>query len=64
MSKSDGVREEIERLRDRAARVRVLARGVPTDSAHIRLLNYAADIERDVQDLEAKIASTEAVGRL
>ena len=60
MSEFDGVRQEIERLRDRAAGVRALAQGVSTDSAHIRLLNYAADLERDVQDLEAKIARTEA----
>jgi hypothetical protein len=60
MSKADGVREEIERLRDRAAGVRALAKGVSTDTAHVRLLNYAADLERDMQDLESRIAETEA----
>jgi hypothetical protein len=60
MSNSGGLREEIERLRDRAAGVRALARGVSTDAAHVRLLNYAADLERDVQDLEVTIARTEA----
>jgi hypothetical protein len=59
MSKRDDVRQEIERLRDRAARVRLLAKGVATDAAHVRLLNYAADLERDVQELESKIAAPE-----
>ncbi len=63
MSESDSAREEIERLRDRAARVRVLAKGVPTDATHVRLLNYAADLERDVQNLEAEIARVEAASQ-
>jgi hypothetical protein len=63
MSESDSAREEIERLHDRAARVRVLAKGVPTDATHVRLLNYAADLERDAQNLEAEIARVEAASQ-
>jgi hypothetical protein len=63
MSESDSAREEIERLHDRAARMRVLAKGVPTDATHVRLLNYAADLERDAQNLEAEIARVEAASQ-
>ena len=60
MSEADSAREEIQRLRDRAARVRLLAKGVPTDATHVKLLNYAADLERDVRNLETEIARVEA----